>query len=452
MGADAALPALSDSAPSLFSYFKQRFAQVTNPAIDSLREDLVMSLTTWLGRGPALLERRAAAGRRLRAADRRCSRRRGHGARDRARRCRGCRWTRPGRRRSASRAWRRRSSGWSARRSKAVAARRGHPRARRPPASAPGRAPIPSLLAVAAVHHELVRGGLRTPRSLVVDSGEPREVHHVACLVGYGADAVHRWLAGDEIVPALGKGLLKVMSKMGVSTVSAYRGAQVFEAIGLGAGAGRAPLRRHAVQARRARAARARARGARAPRAHLHAGRRAVPLARATASATAGTRTPSPRCSAASGGATSRPSDAAARHGAAARAARVPRARPDPARGRRARDRDHEALRHRRDVARVDLARGARVARAGDERDRRALEHRRGRRGPGALRPTAGASAIKQVASARFGVTIDYLVNADELQIKVAQGAKPGEGGQLPGPQGRRQHRPRCATRRPASS
>ena len=70
----------------------------------------------------------------------------------------------------------------------------------------PRRAPIPSLLAVAAVHHELVRAGLRTRCSLVVDSGEPREVHHVACLVGYGADAVHRWLAGDEIVPALGHG------------------------------------------------------------------------------------------------------------------------------------------------------------------------------------------------------------------------------------------------------
>ena len=81
----------------------------------------------------------------------------------------------------------------------------------------------------------------------------------------------------------------------------------------------------------------------------------------------------------------------------------------------------------------LDLARGARVARDRDERDRRALEHRRGRRGPGAVRRRAGAAAIKQVASARFGVTIDYLVNADELQIKVAQGAKPGEGGQLPG-------------------
>ena len=87
---------------------------------------------------------------------------------------------------------------------------------------------------MAAVHHELVRAGLRTRCSLVVDSGEPREVHHVACLIGYGADAVHPWLAGDETVPALGKGLLKVMSKMGVSTVSSYRGAQLFEAIGLG--------------------------------------------------------------------------------------------------------------------------------------------------------------------------------------------------------------------------
>ena len=252
----------------------------------------------------------------------------------------------------------------------------------------PGRAPIPSLLAVAAVHHALVRGGLRTRCSLVVDSGEPREVHHVACLVGYGADAVHPWLAGDAIVPALEKGLLKTMSKMGVSTVSAYRGAQVFEAIGLGPEL----IERHFVGTPsklgglglRGR----RARGARAPRAHVPPGRRAVPLA---------PRRRAPRLEPGHGRGAAARRVAALRRGLrrgraprrAARAAGVPRPRPDPAGGRRARDRDHEALRDRRDVAGLDLARGARVARAGDERDRRALEHRRGRRGPGALRRRA---------------------------------------------------------------
>ena len=99
---------------------------------------------------------------------------------------------------------------------------------------------------------------------------------------------------------------------------------------------------------------------------------------------------------------------------------------------------DRQAVRHRRDVARLALARGARDARDRDEPDRRPLEHRRGRRGSrrATFRDANGdsrRSSIKQVASGRFGVNIDYLTNADELQIKMAQGAKPGEGGQLPG-------------------
>ncbi len=93
------------------------------------------------------------------------------------------------------------------------------------------------------MHHALIREGLRPSASLIVDSGEPREVHHLACLVGYGADAVHPWLLldttaelgedCDALVSALHKGLLKAMSKMGISTVSSYRGAQAFEVIGL---------------------------------------------------------------------------------------------------------------------------------------------------------------------------------------------------------------------------
>ena len=292
--------------------------------------------------------------------------------------------------------WKRVSSDWWPRR----------PRPRHPArtsscsataASGPGRAPIP----FAAGRRRRAPRGSSAPAcapaaSLVVDSGEPREVHHVACLVGYGADAVHPWLAGDEIVPALEKGLLKAMSKMGVSTVSAYRGAQVFEAVGLGPELIERHFVGHAVKARRARAARARARGARAPRAHVPAGRRALPLA---------PRRRAPRlepghgrraCSAASGGATSRrptrPPPGALRGQLAFRDATRSRWRVEPA------TRDHEALRDRRDVARVDLTRGPRVAGDRDERDRRALEHRRGRRGPGALRPTTRRSAIKQVA------------------------------------------------------
>ncbi|MFB6194383.1 MAG: glutamate synthase-related protein, partial [Halobaculum sp.] len=116
----------------------------------------------------------------------------------------------------------------------------------------PDRLPIPSLLAVAAVHHHLVREGLRTDTALVVESGDPREVHHVACLIGYGADAVSPRLARetirelvagpDGVAPdravaayheALEDGVLKTMAKMGISTVESYQGAQIFEAVGL---------------------------------------------------------------------------------------------------------------------------------------------------------------------------------------------------------------------------
>ena len=170
--------------------------------------------------------------------------------------------------------------------------------------------------------------GCARAASLVVDSGEPREVHHIACLVGYGADAVHPWLAGDAIVPALGKGLLKVMSKMGVSTVSAYRGAQVFEAIGLGPEV----IERHFVGTPSKLGGlglRGLAREVLDPaRAHVRAGRRALPLA---ARRRAPQLEPGDRRRAAARRV------AALRRGRgprvparrAARPARVPRARPD---------------------------------------------------------------------------------------------------------------------------
>ena len=115
------------------------------------------------------------------------------------------------------------------------------------------RIPIPSLLACAAVHHHLIRTGLRTSVGLVVESGEPREVHHFACLAGYGAEAINPYLAFETIIAmkdrlpgalddyeivkryikSIGKGLLKVMSKMGISTYQSYCGAQIFDAVGL---------------------------------------------------------------------------------------------------------------------------------------------------------------------------------------------------------------------------
>src|SRR5262249_10786319 len=120
-------------------------------------------------------------------------------------------------------------------------------------AASSDRIPIPSLLACAAVHHYLIRNGLRTSVGLVVESGEPREIHHFACLAGYGAEAINPYLAFEALtamkdalpkglddkeiikryIKSIDKGLLKVMSKMGISTYQSYCGAQIFDAVGL---------------------------------------------------------------------------------------------------------------------------------------------------------------------------------------------------------------------------
>ncbi|MDA0165857.1 glutamate synthase large subunit [Solirubrobacter ginsenosidimutans] len=428
MGADAALPALSDMAPPLFSYFKQRFAQVTNPAIDSLREDLVMSLTTWLGRGPALLDDVQPTGRRLRLASPVLT---------------GDDLTRVI---ASPLPWVPVDITWPVSLGVAgleAAIERVVGEASSAAASGadilvlgdrrvgPGRAPIPSLLAVSAVHHSLVRAGLRTRCSLVVDSGEPREVHHVACLVGYGADAVHPWLAGDEIVPALGKGLLKVMSKMGVSTVNAYRGAQVFEAIGLGpelierhfvgtpsklGGIGLRGLAREVLE-RHARTY--------LPAGGLYRWRRDGERHGWNPDTVAALQRGEWRRYVEA-------SDAAARHGAlrgqlAFRdTPSIPLEDVEPA---------TEIMKR---FATGAMSLGS-ISPEAHESLALAMNEIGGRSntGEGGEDPArfadARRSAIKQVASARFGVTVEYLVNADELQIKVAQGAKPGEGGQLPG-------------------
>ena len=145
-------------------------------------------------------------------------------------------------------------------------------------------APIPSLLLTGAVHHHLVREKTRTQVGLLVEAGDVREVHHVALLIGYGAAAVNPYLAMESVedlardgyyvkvepevavknlIKALGKGVLKVMSKMGVSTVASYTGAQIFEVVGLSQARRRPLLHRHDVQARRHRARHDRARRSR---------------------------------------------------------------------------------------------------------------------------------------------------------------------------------------------
>ena len=257
MGNDAALPVLSDKTKPFYHYFKQLFAQVTNPPIDPIREELVMSLVTFIGPKPNLL---------------------------------GIDVTDPALRLEASQpvlmpdelAQLKAIDSLTQNRFRAYVADITYPVAQgvkgkvgdgmrdaiaalceaveksvhdgynvlilSDRAVSAERLAIPALLACAAVHHHLVRAGLRTNTGLVVDTGSVRETHHFALLAGYGAEAVCPWLAFETIagfglpdakeaqkkfVKAVGKGLYKVMSKMGISTYQSYCGAQIFDAIGL---------------------------------------------------------------------------------------------------------------------------------------------------------------------------------------------------------------------------
>ena len=268
MGSDTAIAVLSERPRLLYDYFTQLFAQVTNPPLDAIREELVTSLGSTVGPEGNLLER--APGRlppdRAPQAHHRTRRARQAHVRQRVRgdaRLQGVRRRRalPGHRRRRARPPDR---GGCA----ALASAIEHVRERVSAAIAEGAnlivlsdrnstaelAPIPSLLLVAAVHQHLVRERTRTQVGLVVESGDAREVHHMALLIGFGAAAVNPYLALEAIddmisngqlegisprqakrnyMKAACKGVLKVMSKMGISTVASYTGAQVFEAIGL---------------------------------------------------------------------------------------------------------------------------------------------------------------------------------------------------------------------------
>src|SRR6202166_4615178 len=253
MGTDTPLACLSDKPQSLFNYFKQLFAQVTNPAIDPIREELVMSLTSYIGSERNILEetpqhchtlklphpiltnydleklRRVSWGDFLATTLQTVFRPAGGG--DKLERAL------DGLCRRASLAIR---DGYKL----LILSDRGVDRE---------HAPIPSLLALTAVHNHLVRERTRTQVALIIESGEPREVMHFCLLIGYGASAIHPYLAIETLEDmaqkglltvdfptalknykkAINKGLLKVFSKMGISTLQSYRGAQIFEAIGL---------------------------------------------------------------------------------------------------------------------------------------------------------------------------------------------------------------------------
>ena len=503
MGNDTALPVLSDRAKPLYHYFKQLFAQVTNPPIDPIREQLVMSLVSFIGPKPNLLDinninpqMRLEVSQpvldfddiaKIRSIDCFSSHKFRSFELDI---CYPLAWGKEG-----------------------VEARLASLCAQAVDAVGGGyniliitdrmldaeRVAIPALLATSAIHQHLIAVGLRTCTGLVVETGSAREVHHFALLAGYGAEAVHPYLALETLVDlhrsdadkaienyikAIGKGLHKVMSKMGISTYMSYCGAQIFEAVGLSkefvekyfrgtasniGGVGLFEVMEEAIRTHRAAFSddpvlstqldaggeyQWRVRGEQ----HMwtpdsiaklqHSTRsnnyqtykeyaqlindqsrrhmtlrglfefkfdpaQAIPLAEVEPAASIVKRFAT--------GAMSLGSISTEAHTTLAIAMNRIGGKSNTGEG------GEDPMRYRH-----ELRAGASVIETGATlsgvlgRDR--VEVDTPLRAGDSLR-----SKIKQVASARFGVTTEYLISADQLQIKMAQGAKPGEGGQLPG-------------------
>jgi glutamate synthase (NADPH) large chain len=479
MGTDSPIAALSSRPRLLFDYFTQLFAQVTNPPLDAIREELVTSLISTVGPQGNLLQPTPASCRNVTlpfpVIDNDELAKLIHINAD---------GDLPGLTSVTLSGLYRVSGG-----GEALAARLDEICAEADAAIADGarlivlsdrhsdaeQAPVPSLLLTSAVHHHLIRTKQRSRVGLIVEAGDVREVHHVALLIGYGAAAVNPYLAMESVedlvregtflqgiepeqairnlIRALGKGVLKVMSKMGISTVASYSGAQVFEAIGLDqefvdryfhgtttklGGAGLDVIATE-VAARHAKAypadgiAPAHRRleiggeyqWRREGEPHLFDPDTVFRLQHATRTRRydifkqytgrvneqaerlmtlrglfrfrSGERPPVPIDEVEPvGEIVKRFSTGAMSYGSISREA-------------------HETLA----IAMNQLGAKSNTGEGGEDSDR--------------LRDPARRSAIKQVASGRFGVTSEYLVHADDIQIKMAQGAKPGEGGQLPG-------------------
>ncbi len=257
MGTDTPLAALSDHSQLLYNYFAQLFAQVTNPPVDAIREALIMSLQTTLGPERNLLDPGPESARQIKLSSPILRNRD-------LLRFRGLDGSGPGGFRSATLpilcpkrvdgpGLDEAMSELCAQASRAVAS--GHEILILSDRGANrSLAPLPALLAISGVHHHLIREGTRTRAALVLESGEPREVHHFALLIGYGAAAINPYLAlatlqdllpreqrsesdlehaVENYIKSVNKGVVKVMSKMGISTAQSYRGAQIYEAIGL---------------------------------------------------------------------------------------------------------------------------------------------------------------------------------------------------------------------------
>jgi glutamate synthase (NADPH) large chain len=479
MGTDTPLAVLSNKPQLLFNYFKQLFAQVTNPPVDAIREEIIMGAETAIGPEVNLLEARPEACHQLSVPSAVLR----NAELEKIRDLDGTNGSHGFRAITLPMLFKVKDGGaglrkaiedlrWSV--SEAIA--EGHNLLILSDRGGDEEmAPIPALLGIASVQHHLLREGTRTRVGIVLETGEPREVHHFALLIGYGASAVNPYLAFETIhdqirlgmvsgpadaaekkyVKAVNKGIVKVISKMGISTIQSYHGAQVFEAIGLnqdfideyftwtptrigGVGID--------VVAKEVKARQDRAYPPKRPIVHKQLGTggqyqyrqdgeqhlfNPLTVHKLQYACRTGNyalfkeytklvdETSQNLCTL-RGLMDLRP---------AAKPVPIEEVEPVEAIVRRFKTgamsygsiskEAHEALA----VAMNRLGGKSNTGEGGEDPARYVLE------------PNGDSknSAIKQVASGRFGVTSNYLVNARELQIKMAQGAKPGEGGQLPG-------------------
>ncbi len=478
MGDDAALAVLSNRPQVLFGYFKQLFAQVTNPPIDPLREELVMSLTTYIGREQNLLDETPKHCRMLRLVQpiltpEDMQRLRNSAHPDLLPFELDATFPADGDGKTLETALAR----MFVQADKAIGD--GHTvlilSDRKMSES---RAPIPSLLATAGLHHHLIRRGLRTQAAILVESGEPREVMNFALLLGYGANAIcpHTVLstirdlaesgmlenplppgvAVDKYITAVKKGLLKTFSRMGISTLRSFLGSQIFEAVGLGrslvetyfthtasriGGIGLAEIAAETV-ARHRRGypvdGRLKSRdrmldvgGVYKVRVH---GERHLWTPESIYTLQAATRQNDYAMFRKYAGLIN---DQAREHATLRSLFRFRKGTPVPV------DEVEPVEKILPRFLTAAMSFGS-ISKETHETIAIAMNRIGGRSnsGEGGEDPARYVpmpngdslrSKIKQVASGRFGVTTEYLVNADELQIKMAQGAKPGEGGQLPG-------------------
>jgi glutamate synthase (NADPH) large chain len=477
MGTDTPLAVLSDQPQLLFNYFKQHFAQVTNPPIDPIREELVMSLDNYLGGEGSILFETPEQASMLHLSEPILSNaavsslRLGHAATIRTP------VTLPmlfsvaeggtGLKAGLDELCRQASLAVLDGHGVLILSDRG---------ATENQAPIPSLLATGAVHHHLMRNYARVRCGLVVETGDAREIHHFCLLIGYGAGAVNPYVALDTIdqyvkfgllegvtdpelakatyKKAVCKGLLKVMSKMGISTLQSYHGAQIFEAIGLSLDlveryftgtvsrisgidldviAEEVRLRHNKAFPKRTQPPTVleigssyhfRAQGER----HLWSPEVIANLQNAVRTEDTKSYTEYSRLI------NEQPGGPITLRGTWEL---IPAEHPVPL------SEVEPAVDIVKQFATGAMSYGS-ISREAHENLAIAMNRLGGRSNTGEggedperfVRDANGdwrRSAIKQVASGRFGVTTHYLVNADELQIKVAQGAKPGEGGQLPG-------------------